>query len=323
MTERQRTIGTRESQSLPSIRTGIEGFADGMRIFPRLKEWENQIALRALREGKTVQDLRNITPFRQYVGVDRRAHLAGERSPFSSFTSLFAESPSIDMLVSLGNFHTIRTWTWTFAKQYPDLNLPLEQFFQDALYQITPYSARGYDPSFGNPFQNFLTGLLKKRFRTFVTAHVRELSSPVSFEEKPQTKKGRPVERRDRVKLASLETPMKYSETAQTVFEYIETTRSAPQDTTQAEDQAAKDKIHQLAQLAGLNDKQEETLIALYVYGGNTSLIAHLRRSTTRSVRGQRQNALEKLQELGYETVQSLLTNEYPTPVVQGNEQCN
>ena len=131
------------------------------------------------------------------------------------------------------------------------------------------------------------------------------------------------MERRERVKLASLETPMKYSETAQTVFEYIETTRSAPQDTTQTEDQAAKDKIHQLAQLAGLNDKQEETLIALYVYGGNTSLIAHLRRSTTRSVRGQRQIALEKLQELGYETVKALLTSEYPTPVIQGNEQGN
>src|SRR6266496_6698635 len=138
------------------IRAGIEGFADGMRMFPRLKEWENQIALQALREGKTVQDLQNITPFRQYLGVAKRAYLAGEHSPFSSFPSLFAESPSIDLLVSFGNFHTIRSWTWKFANHYPDLNLPLEQFFQDALYRIAPYSARRYDPSIGNPFHHFL-----------------------------------------------------------------------------------------------------------------------------------------------------------------------
>src|SRR5437764_4061946 len=119
MTEGIRRAGISEAKSLPSIRSGIEGYADGMRMFPRLKEWENQIALQALREGKTVQDLRKITPFRQYLGVDQRAHLAGESSPFSSFTSLFTASPGIDMLLSFGNFHTIRTWTWTFAQQYP------------------------------------------------------------------------------------------------------------------------------------------------------------------------------------------------------------
>ena len=145
MTESKR--GTSEAQNLPSIRPGIEGYADGMRMFPRLKEWENQIALQTLREGKTVDELRNITPFRQYLGVDTRARLAGEHSPFSSFTSLFAESPSIDMLVSFGNFHTIRTWTWTLAKQYPNLNLPLEQFYQDALLHIVPYQARAYGSS--------------------------------------------------------------------------------------------------------------------------------------------------------------------------------
>ncbi len=86
MTESLRRTG-REAQYLSSIRPGIEGYAVGMRMFPRLHEWENQIALQTLREGKTVQDLRNITPFRQYLGVDTRAHLAGEHSPFSSFTS--------------------------------------------------------------------------------------------------------------------------------------------------------------------------------------------------------------------------------------------
>jgi len=160
MTERQRDTET-ETQHVPLIRPGIEGFADSMRMFPRLKEWENQIALKALREGKTVDELRQITPFRQYLGVDRRAHLASETSLFSSFTTLFDMSPSIDMLISFGNFHPIRTWTWTLAQQHRDLNFPLEQFFQDALYKIAPYSARNYDPSFNNPFHNYLADLLK------------------------------------------------------------------------------------------------------------------------------------------------------------------
>jgi RNA polymerase sigma factor (sigma-70 family) len=292
------------------MRTGIEGFADSMRIFPRLKEWENQIALATLREGKTVADLRNITPFHQYLEVDKRAHLAGEHSPFSSFTSLFAESPSIDMLVSLGNFHTIRTWTWTLAKQYPGLHLPLEQFFQDALYQIAPYSARNYDPSIGNPFHHFLSEILKKRFRSFVTTYQREITAPIYCEEMPQSTKGRPAQRR--VKIASLDAPMRNAEIPQTLFEYVDQTQHAQPEKRQAEDREVRRKIHLLAQLAGLNEPQEETLVAHYVDGNMTKQIAQVRRRTTRMVRMYKQTALSQIAQLGFETVQAVLTGEYP-----------
>ncbi len=112
--------------------------------------------------------------------------------------------------------------------------------------------------------------------------------------------------------LASLDAPMQQVETPQTLFEFVETTRPAPQDTTHAEDQEARGKIHLLARLAGLNAPQEETLIAMFIYGGDTNLISQLRRSTTRSVRGQRQIALVRLEELGYETVRGVLRGEYP-----------
>src|SRR5207248_2042216 len=112
--------------------------------------------------------------------------------------------------------------------------------------------------------------------------------------------------------LMSLDAPMQHTETPQTVFEFLETTRHVPQDTTQAEDREARDKIHLLSQLAGLNDKQEETLVALFIYGGDTQLIAQVRRSTSRSVRGQRQIALEKIRELGYETVTGILSGTTP-----------
>jgi hypothetical protein len=74
MTERK------EAQPLPLVRSGVEGYVKAMQVFPRLKEWENQIALSALREGKSVEDLRWITPFRQYLRADQRATTNGEVS---------------------------------------------------------------------------------------------------------------------------------------------------------------------------------------------------------------------------------------------------
>jgi DNA-directed RNA polymerase specialized sigma24 family protein len=312
MTESRRGSERAGIQHPVSIRPGIEGYADGMRIFPRLKEWENQIALRALREGKIVNELRSVTPFRQYLGVESRAYSSGTQPWDHSFTTLFSSSPGIDTLVSFGNFPLIRSWTWTLAKQYPGLHLPLEQFFQEALYQIAPSSARRYDPSFGNPFHNFLSTILKKRFRSFVTAYQREITAPIHVDEQPQSTKGRPAARRERVKLASLDAHIRNVAIPQTLLEFVETTHHTPQDTTHIEDQEARDKIHLLARLAGLTTPQEETLVALYVYGGDTTLISHMRRRTTRMVRMYRQTALNKLAQLGYETVQGVLAGEYP-----------
>ena len=101
---------------------------------------------------------------------------------------------------------------------------------------------------------------------------------------------------------------MPNAQTPQTFFEYLETAHASPQDTQQADDREAQDKIHLLAELAGLTKPQEETLTALYVYGGNTRLIAQVRRCTPRLVRMHRQDALRKLEQLGFETVQDVLT---------------
>lgn len=296
----------KEAQPLPPVRTGVEGLVDAMQLFPLLKEWENQIALQALQQGKSVKDLRSITPFRQYLEVDKRFYLAGEVSPFSSFTSLFDASPSIEMLVSLGNFHTIRRTIERLARGYTLLNLPLDQFLQDALYNIAPYSARKYNGAISNPFGHYLTVLLEKRFHSFVTAWQREITTPLATEGTEDQAATQ------RVTFASLDTHIRHVQTPQTLFELIETTRPMPQDTTYVDDQEAKEKIHALSQLAGLNHKQEETLIALFVYGGNTTLLSKLRRTTTRSVRGQRQTALENIRQLGYETVSSILTGSHP-----------
>jgi len=299
-------------QEFLSMRSGSAGFADSMRIFPRLKEWENHIALSHLREGKSVADLRGITPFRLYLNVARRAQEAGEESPFHSFATLFAHSPSIDLLVSFGNFHTIRTWTRTYAQQYPKLHLPLEQFYQEALYHIVPYQARNYDPSYGGSFTGFVTGMLEKRFRAFAVHHIKEITAPTSYEDKPQSKPGKPAQGRERAFLASMDALQPQSGTPMSLREHLENTLFVMQDTTARDDLEARHKIHMLSHLAGLTTIQEETLVALYVYGGNTRLLSQLRRTTDRSVRWQRQSALEKIQELGYETVSAILTGRNP-----------
>jgi hypothetical protein len=133
--------------------------------------------------------------------------------------------------------------------------------------------------------------MLKKRFTSFVNEQKREHSAPVSYEEKPASKKGRAAASRERLVFARLDAPMPNVEIPQTFLEYIETMRSAPQDTTQAEDQEARDKIHLLSQLAGLNDTQEETLIALFIYGGNIKLISQsciiINKKNTRKATGE------------------------------------
>ena len=216
------------------------------------------------------------------------------------------------MLVSFGNFHTIRSWTRTFIKQYPQFHLPLEKFYQAALFKIVPYQARNYDPKFGRSFTSFVTGMLEKRFHTFAVNHIKEITTPISYEQKPTAKRGRPAQSKERAFLASMEDPEPKSGTLLSLRQHLENIMAVDMDTTASDDLEARHKIHLLSQLAGLNDTQEETLVALFVYGGNTRLLSQLRRSTTRSVRWQRQTALEKIQELGYETVNGILTGRNP-----------
>ena len=298
--------------NIPGIRSGIEGFADAMSIFPRLKEWENQIALQALREGKTVQDLRGITPFRQYLTGAQQAGAAGRDDPFLLFANLFDASPGIDMLVSFGNFHTIRTWTWTLAKQHSDLNFPLEHFYQDALYHIVPAQAKSYDPFYGRTFTSYVVSMLKKRFRNFVQEHKRDYTTPVSYEEKQASKYGRPAASKTRVSLASVDVPMSDDPT-QTFLAYYADQTALEEETTAERDQQTRARIHLLATLAGLPDREEETLLAIFLYGGDTRLLSQLRRCTSRTVRLHRQHALEKIARLGFETVRGVLTGSIET----------
>jgi RNA polymerase sigma factor (sigma-70 family) len=295
----------------PVPRPGVAGFADGMRIFPRLMEWESQIALRALREGTGVNALRQVTPFRQYLSIARRAALAGEPSPFAAFTSLFGASESVDMLVSYGNFRTVYTWTWTLARRYPRLNLPLDDFLQDALYTIVPNQARSYDPEMGTRFSTYVIGMLMKRFRDFVAHEVREQTAPViSREGQRPPRAWSAVQTGARTEIASLQ---EVCSDGLTLLQQMAMTVYAPENTPEIDDSDAWQKIHLLSRLAGLSSRQEETLIGLFVYGGSARLISQMRESTVRAVRSQRQLALESLRGLGVDTVEGVLSGRYAT----------
>src|SRR5260370_34479851 len=97
------------------------------------------------------------------------------------------------MLVSLGNFHTIRTWTWTLAKQHREVNLPLEQFFQDALYHIVPAQAKSYDPSYGRTSTSYVVRMLKKRFSNSVDAQNTTYTTPLSYDELNEATEEKPT----------------------------------------------------------------------------------------------------------------------------------
>ena len=75
--------------------------------------------------------------------------------------------------------------------RYPDLNLPLEQFFQDALYHIVPAQAKSYDPSYGRTFTSYVVSMLKKRFSSFVDAHKTAYTTPVRYGVGNETTKGK------------------------------------------------------------------------------------------------------------------------------------
>ena len=87
-----------------------------------------------------------------------------------------------------------------------------------------------------------------------------------------------------------------------------------PVESTRQDDQEVKERnTSALARLPGFHDRQEETLVGIFVYGGDTTMLSHLRRSTDRAIRYQRQIALESIGRLGFETVNGVLTGKYET----------
>ena len=71
-----------------------------------------------------------------------------------------------------------------------------------------------------------------------------------------------------------------------------------PVESTRQDDQEVKERIHLLSTLAELSDRQEETLVGIFVYGGDTTMLSQLRRSTDCAIRYQRQIALERIGQL-------------------------
>ena len=251
--------------------------------------------------------------FANIIGVETRAYASGTQPWEHSFSTLFSASPSIDTLVSLGNFHTIRTRTWTLAQRYPEVNLPLEQFSQDALYHIVPAQVKSYDPSYGRTFTSYVVSMLKNRFSNVVDAHKTAYTTPVSYGVGNETTKGRPRASSERTWFASLDARMPRANSPQTFREFYEESHPMPVESTRQDDQEVKERIHLLSTLAGLSDRQEETLVSIFVYGGDTTMLSQLRRSTDRAIRYQRQIALERIGQLGFETVNGVLTGKYET----------
>src|SRR5947209_1243516 len=150
-----------------------------MKAFPVLHEWEIQAALNAHRKGAGIAQLRQITPFRQYLSVERYNL---PHPPFNgSFTKLFAESSDIPHLVAVGIFPTVNQWVHQWISLNDHKDLPLEEFFQDALFRHIPYSASRYKPVAGATFKTYAVNNLKHSFFRFVQTWERDNSTPEGF----------------------------------------------------------------------------------------------------------------------------------------------
>ena len=295
---------------------GAEGYIKAMKAFPVLKEWEIQIALAANRQGAGIQELRRVTPFRQYLKVESY-HLT--RPPFTgSFTRLFTESEDIPHLVSIGIFPTIVKWVNQWISMYQTRELPLEEFYQNALQHYLPYSAGRYQPVEGATFRTYAINGLKLRFLQFSQRWQRQQTSPEGF----TPTKGKPKEIGRRRNIDSLQRVL--PETRSDEFEKP-TLVGAPQERTVLDllDQGAQpiseddlervslySVVADLARQAGLSTLEGTVIIGLFVDGLTIAEVSFALKKPEVHVREARHRAMERLRHMGEATVTALLAGE-------------
>lgn len=300
------------------LSSGITGYIRGMFAFPVLREWEIQTALSEHRKGGTLDGLREKTPFRQWLkmeGYDLPT------PPFKgSFTKLFAESSDILHLVAVGIFPTVvtlvRQWTSASAR----LNVPLEEFFQDALAEHIPYSAAKYTPVEGVTFRNYAMNLLKRRFVRFVDTHERQTTTPGGYR---QGSKGAPKEVGRRRAVESLQRALPNSGAedfdtpsgsgtphARTLLDLVDGT-AHPFGEEDTEKLALYSAVADLARRANLSTLEGTVLIGLFVDQFSIEEVALVLRTDIPKVRGARHRAMERLRKLDEAEVAAILAGEH------------
>src|SRR5436309_967195 len=99
-----REVTSSRHLSYPELRVGAERYQQDMTRFPILTYEQTMIGVCAFQSGQSVDDLRSHPLFasRLHAEESRYYHNTDERlrEPTASYQELFAQSPSIDMLVA-------------------------------------------------------------------------------------------------------------------------------------------------------------------------------------------------------------------------------
>ncbi len=271
-----------------------------MRGIHQLNRIETDEAIKAYRAGVSVVHLRQHPLFAPKLQAEERATrllpVSYQQQPVDSYSLLFAAGESIDHLVALGHHELINRWCGVFDAIYKDLSLPLEEFYNTALYKLLPYEARTYEPDPGHPgFEVWASRMLFWRLSDLAKKREHEIKTLVAdgrqhFARKDGTRRA----------IASLDKPVEYVRKDEDYFADSEMLRETlPGNLPGQEQFADQSALTALLQLAGLTANEQQTFVALEMYDYEQSDVGKFLRRDTRTIRNYRDRALVKLRTLG------------------------
>jgi hypothetical protein len=285
-----------------------------MTRFPLLNYEQTMVAVCAFQSGQCVDDLRSHPLFasrlqaeesRYYQDTDDRF-----RQPTASYQELFAQSPSIDMLVAFGRFDLVKKLGEKYRRLYAGFSLPLETYYTNALLHVIPAMVRDYKPVAGSTFDGYVSVGLMRSLEKLVESEMC-LVRPLPPGEMKVV--GRAAKRDARRRpLFSLDEQINTgggetgSEDVHTFGELLSDAEAHEHVDSRANYAA----IEYLYALAGIPRNEWETITALLLNEEKQTSIAQRLNVTDRTLRYRREDALPKLRALGEETVKRILRGE-------------
>lgn len=281
---------------------GLEGVRFHMRGIHQLSRLETDEAVKAYRAGLSVAHLRQHPLFAPKLQAEEKAArllpVSLHQQPVDSYSLLFGAGESIDHLVAFGHHELINRWCKVFDMIYEDLSLPLEEFYNTALYTILPHEARTYEPDPGHPgFEVWASRMLFWRLHSLAKKREREVKTLVAdgrqhFARKDGTRRA----------IISLDSSLDTARREIEAYAEVETLKEALPGNLpgpeKLEDQSARTALFQLA---GLTANEQKALVALVMYDYEHAEVGELLRRNERTVRYYRDHALAKLRSLGDE----------------------
>jgi hypothetical protein len=322
-TEVQGGTGIREaassrSISYPDLCVGAKRYQQEMTRFPILTCAQTMAAVFAFQHGQSIDDLRLHPLFAAHLQAEERRSSQDTsyrfRKPTASYRELFAESPSIDMLVALGRFDLVKKLGEKYSRLYAGFPLPLETYYTNALYFVFPTMVRDYQLVEGATFDTYITVGLKRSLEKLVESEMCVVRPLPPGEMKVV---GLAAKRDGRRRpLLSLDNPIDTSgdetgsEDVQTFGELLPDAEAHEHVDSRANYAA----IEYLYALAGIPRVEWETMTALLINEERQKSIAQRLNVSDRTLRNRRDDALPKLQALGKETVKRILRGEEIDP---------